>query len=234
MDKAPLLSVIIPVYNGEMYLNEALDSVRAQHYPALEIIIVDDGSTDGSGAIARSRPEKIRYVRQDNAGPAAARNRGIREAKAKLIAFLDADDIWPERSLSIRLETLQRDPSLQGAVGKIRIFRMGVPDAAPSPLTLTEPMSLPMLVGGGLFYRSVFAKIGFFNEELRQSEDLDWLLRLREAGIPIRHIDAVTLHYRQHANSLSGNRAATQHGIMEAIRLSLERRRRPESGSPAG
>ena len=231
MDKAPLLSVILPVYNGEKFLDEALDSVRAQRYPALEIIIVDDGSTDGTGTIVRNRPETIRYIRQNNGGPAAARNRGIREAQAELIAFLDADDIWPDRSLTLRLETLRRDPALRCVIGQVRMIRMNKPVAVASPTLLSEPLSLPMLVGSGLFYRSVFERIGFFDEGLRQSEDLDWLLRLREAGIPMRYLDAVTLHYRQHENGLSKNRAAAQQGIAKALLLSLKRRRRPESGS---
>ena len=96
---SPLVSVIIPVYNGEKYLRESIDSIFSQTYTPIEVIVVDDGSTDQSKAIARSFPQ-IRYLFQNNSGHASARNRGIRAANADYISFLDSDDLWlPEKLL---------------------------------------------------------------------------------------------------------------------------------------
>jgi len=98
----PLVSVVIPVYNAEPFLREALDSVLAQDYEPFEVIVVDDGSTDGSGTIARSYPE-VRYLRQENQGPAVARNAGIAAAQGEFLAFFDADDVMLPNKLSVQV-----------------------------------------------------------------------------------------------------------------------------------
>src|SRR5436305_1029668 len=90
----PMISVIIPVYNGERYLGEAIESVLAQSYHWLEIILVDDGSTDGSATVAKQFSPAVQVVRQPNLGAGAARNRGIALAQGEFLAFLDADDLW--------------------------------------------------------------------------------------------------------------------------------------------
>src|SRR5262245_57597408 len=96
----PLVSCVVPVFNGELYLREALDSILAQSYRPLEIIIADDGSTDGSLAIAREFSADVRYVRHSTAGPAATRNLGLRAARGQFVAFLEADDLWhPDKVL---------------------------------------------------------------------------------------------------------------------------------------
>ena len=115
----PLVSVVIPVFNGEAFLREAVESVREavhvldQKYSPVEIIIVDDGSTDGTGTVARSLPETVRYLQQTNQGPAAARNRGIERAHGSLIAFADADDLWPAAKLELQLPYLINDPTIE-------------------------------------------------------------------------------------------------------------------------
>src|SRR5262245_10754564 len=95
----PLVSCIVPVYNGEAFLGEALASIRAQRHRPIEILVVDDGSTDGTAAVVMAADAGIRYMRQDNAGGAAARNRGIGMARGTFVAFLDADDLWPPEKL---------------------------------------------------------------------------------------------------------------------------------------
>lgn len=103
----PVISVVIPCYNCAHYLPEALDSVLKQTYPPLEIIVVDDGSTDNSGQIAASYGPPVRVVRQPNQGQSVARNRGVDEAKGEWIAFLDADDLWEPDKLRLQVETLR-------------------------------------------------------------------------------------------------------------------------------
>ena len=94
-----LISCVIPVFNGERYLGEALESVLAQSYQPLEVIVVDDGSTDETAEVARRYGERVRYVWQPNAGETAARNLGLTAAHGEFIAFLDADDVWDSEKL---------------------------------------------------------------------------------------------------------------------------------------
>src|SRR5664280_1650862 len=109
----PKVSVVIPTYNRLAYLREALDSVLAQTRAADEILVVDDGSTDGTEAAISALPAPVRYLRQQNAGPAAARNHGLREAKGDWIAFLDSDDLWVPEKLEAQMDFLERNPAVE-------------------------------------------------------------------------------------------------------------------------
>lgn len=109
---APTVSVIIPTYNRAAFLGAAVESVRAQSWPDVEIVIVDDGSTDDTEAVVSALGAGIRYIKQRNAGPAVARNRGIHETQADLIAFLDTDDRWLPEKLALQVDILQRYPSV--------------------------------------------------------------------------------------------------------------------------
>ncbi|MEO9255789.1 MAG: glycosyltransferase family A protein, partial [Tepidiformaceae bacterium] len=105
----PLVSVIIPMYNSARYIAAALESVYAQDFTSFEIIVVDDGSTDGSADIARAHGTAL-LLRQENLGPAAARNAGLRGANGTLIAFLDSDDIWLPQKLRLQVDFLAANP----------------------------------------------------------------------------------------------------------------------------
>jgi glycosyltransferase involved in cell wall biosynthesis len=104
--KESLISCIVPVYNGERYLGETLDSIFAQTYQPLEIIVVDDGSTDGTATVAASYGQRVRYLCQTNQGKAAARNRGFGAAQSEFIAFIDADDLWHPEKLTRQITRL--------------------------------------------------------------------------------------------------------------------------------
>ncbi len=106
MNASPSISIIIPCYNGAKYLRETLDSVVAQTLPALEVLVVDDGSTDDSAAIAESFGPPVRVIRQPNQGESVARNRGIDEAKGEWVAFLDADDLWRPEKLAVQAKLM--------------------------------------------------------------------------------------------------------------------------------
>ena len=106
---SPLVSVIVPVYNGAQHLREAVRSIERQDYQPLEIIVVDDGSTDETPRVIASLGDRVRALRQDNAGPAAARNYGITASHGQLLAFCDADDTWPDGKLHLQVGRLQQD-----------------------------------------------------------------------------------------------------------------------------
>lgn len=221
----PLVSVVIPVFNGEAFLREAVESVLAQKYSPVEIIIVDDGSTDGTEAVARSLPETVRYLHQSNQGPAAARNRGIEHAQGSLIAFADADDLWPEGKLELQLPYLLRDPAIEIVMGRIQQVRLSkTVDGETQAQEFAEP-AFSVNLGSAVIRKSVFERVGLFDETMRYSEDVDWFMRAREGGAAIITIDAVTLLYRQHEQNMTRGKSTSELNVLKALKRSLDRRR---------
>ena len=120
--KAQPVSCIIPVFNGERYLREALDSILAQTHRPFDIIVVDDGSTDGTPAVVAGYGVQVRYVRQPNTGPAAARNLGVRSGGGEFIAFLDADDLWHPEKLARQMTRFREQPDLDLCITHVEHF----------------------------------------------------------------------------------------------------------------
>ena len=219
----PLVSVVIPVFNGERFLREAVRSVLDQQYAPLEIIIVDDGSTDGTATVARSLPATVRYLHQPNQGPAAARNRGIEQAQGGLIAFADADDLWPPAKLELQLPYLINDPGVEIVMGRVQLL---------SETGLTES-AFSVNLGCAVIRKSVFDRVGLFDETMRYSEDVDWFMRARESGAAIMTIDAVTLFYRQHEQNMTRGKSTSELNVLKALKRSLDRRRERASVAAA-
>ena len=216
----PLVSVVIPVFNGERFLRNAVESVLAQKYSPLEIIMIDDGSTDGTADVARSLPETVRYLHQTNQGPAAARNRGIERAQGSLIAFADADDLWPEDKLALQLPYLMRDPAAEIVMGLIQQVLLSETGGE----NFAEP-AFSVNLGSAIIRKSVFERVGLFDETMRYSEDVDWFMRAREGGAAIVTIDAVTLLYRQHDQNMTRGKSTSELNVLKALKRSLDRRR---------
>lgn len=216
-DVGPFVSVVIPVFNGEAFLREAVESVLAQKYSPLEIIIVDDGSTDGTETMARSLPEPVRYLRQNNAGPAAARNRGIEHAQGSLIAFADADDLWPAAKLELQLPYFN-DPAIEIVMGRIQQVHLSNAEEFGEP-------AFSVNLGSAVIRKTVFERVGLFDETMRYSEDVDWFMRAREGGVAIVTIDAVTLLYRQHEQNMTRGKSTSELNVLKALKRSLDRRR---------
>ena len=180
------VSVVIPTYNLAQFLPDAIASVREQNWPDLEIIVVDDGSTDDTpGVLERlAREGQLRCFRQENAGASAARNRGIKEARKEWVAFLDADDLWMPGKLAAQFEALERKPSAAFSFGDQRLrFKDGSEVDQPSRAT-DAPLLLQMLVGNifatpaVIARRDCFDAVGLFDTRLRTGEDWDMWMRL--------------------------------------------------------
>ena len=228
----PLVSVVIPVFNGERFLREAVQSVLDQEYSPVEIIIVDDGSTDGTATVARSFPETVHYLHQANQGPAAARNRGIEHAQGSLIAFADADDLWPAGKLELQLSYLLRDPKIDIVLGRIQqVLLSEAVNGQPQSQEFAEP-AFSVNLGSAVIRKSVFERVGLFDETMRYSEDVDWFMRAREGGAAIITIDAVTLLYRQHEQNMTRGKSTSELNVLKALKKSLDRRRE-RTGSAA-
>jgi len=225
---APLVSVIVPVYNGDRFLAEAIDSIRRQDYRPLEIVVVDDGSTDGTPSVmSRLAGEEMRYVRQDNAGTPAARNTGLRLARGALVGFLDADDLWTDRKLAIQVPRLMEVPAAEIVLGYTEVASLA--DGEPSCRVALAPAPL-LTLGAALVRRSSFRRAGLFDETLRYCDDVDWFLRAKEAGLSLRiHGDLVQV-YRRHDRNLTNRRDLDRRSFVAVLKRSLDRRRRAGAG----
>jgi glycosyltransferase involved in cell wall biosynthesis len=227
----PSVSVIVPVYNGAAFLADAVDSIGRQTQPPDEVIVIDDGSTDATPAIA-ARWRGIRYRYQPNAGPAAARNRGLEMATGDIIGMLDADDLWPSERMRLLLTRLAEDPTLDAVLGRTQFIARQPGDEGPHGEPLTEPV-VALTLGGALFRRSAFERVGRFDTRMPCAEDLDWFLRALEQRLCMAAIDRVTLLYRMHAANMTRDGSAVHHGIATALRESIVRRRTAGGGSAA-
>jgi glycosyltransferase involved in cell wall biosynthesis len=201
----PLVSCVVPVYNGEAFLREALDSIYAQTHRPLDVIVVDDGSTDGTRALVARYPRPVRYLWQANAGPATARARGLRAARGDFIAFLDSDDLWHPDKLARQLALLEQRPELGACVTLIQNFwedaLQGEREALrghPRERPLVGYTSVTLLARRGLF-----ESVGGFDTRFRHGDDTDWFLRVDEAGVAIGVVPELLVYRRVHPNSRS-------------------------------
>ena len=217
----PLVSVIIPVYNGAKYIAEAIESVCVQNYEPFEIIVVDDGSTDDTPSVVQSFKD-IRYMRQENNGCAAARNNGITESRGKLLAFLDADDYWAANKLHVQVGCLLNNPGIGYTLGRQRNF---LESGIDRPFWLREELMLeehtgflPTLV----IHRRIFEKVGPFNTNFRISSDVEWFCRVKDAGIPMMVVPEVVLYRRIHSSNLSYQTKSGNPLLLRALRISVE------------
>jgi glycosyltransferase involved in cell wall biosynthesis len=219
MQNSPLVSVVIPVYNRANYIAAALDSVFAQTYRSIEVIAVDDGSTDCSAEIVRSYPA-VRYFYQSNQGVSVARNVGIAAAQGEFIAFLDADDLWKPDKLSIQIAHLLAHPDLGFTGTKALNFlepdtqlpAWFKPDRDLGELEIIIPSTL-------VVQKTIFSQIGDFSPAYRASEDTEWLWRAKHAGISSVTIPEVLTLRRLHGNNLSWKMALTNNArLLKIIR----------------
>ena len=216
----------MPVYNGARYIREALDSIVAQEFPKLEIIVVDDGSTDETKEIVTSYPfHVIRYQYQDNGGPSVARNTGIRNAMFDYITFLDADDTWPVQKLQKQFQFLCDNPNIDVITGLVNYVFVPGSEHRKDDYKVESPIFFVQL-GAMMLRRKVIDTIGNFNEQLRFSEDHDWLLRIRENKIPLHIVNEIALNYRIHPGNMTKHKNAKDLQVLQALKFSLDRRRK--------
>jgi glycosyltransferase involved in cell wall biosynthesis len=226
MASEKLVSVIIPVYNGERYLGGAIENVLAQDYRPIEIIVVNDGSTDNTETVARCYQRDVIYILQENRGPAAARNKGLRIASADIIGFLDVDDLWNEDKLSLQLRRLAEDPSVEIVLGLTQLMKLQADEECGPKFEKWHDPFCAFLLGAALFRKSVFERLGFFDETLYHSEDTDWFLRIREMRVSMTIMEEVSLFYRWHESNMTLDSAGRHTCFIKALKKSLDRRRR--------
>lgn len=222
------ITVVIPAFNAECHLGEALSSVREQAVPDMEVLVVDDGSSDGTAGVAGSFSGTldVRVLRQGNAGPAVARNVGVREASGDLVAFLDADDIMLPGRLSSQLALMLEQPDLGLVFSDLMTFDdRGV--ICRSRKMFSDPCGGwvldSLLMDNFITTSTVMAprerllEAGLFNEERRISEDFELWLRMA-ARWKVGYIDRPLVRYRRRRGSLSDNKLVTGRCALDVIR----------------
>jgi glycosyltransferase involved in cell wall biosynthesis len=221
----PLVSVIIPVRDMGHYLGEALRSVLAQDYRPIEVIVVDDGSTDDSAEVAGSFPQVI-CLRQAHRGVPTARNLGIAQARGAFIAFQDADDIWDPSKLTVQVEWMLRHPEAGYVAAFYRNF---LEPGVARPAWLREEQLTDAQKGGIsnlVVRRSVFERIGVFETDQEFGADLDWVMRVKDAKIVAEILPDVLVSRRIHAANHSYRWNGGKGLLLKALKASIDRRRR--------
>ena len=216
-DSQPLISIIIPVYNGERYIQSCIESLLAQRYSNKEIIVVDDGSTDNTAEVVKSIEGNINYVLQDNAGSAVARNTGIDAAQGEFIAFNDGDDLWAPNRLHQQVKFLQENPEYGVATGMFTHVNEKFQLSDTTPVDDAETVQVISERSGWVYHtlfetswyhiiaalvrRDVIDKVRF-NPSYRRGQDYDFWLQLAHHS-QIAQLSANYAYYRKNEESIS-------------------------------
>jgi glycosyltransferase involved in cell wall biosynthesis len=220
MSQGGRISIISPAYNAAAFYDYWVESIQAQGYEDVEVLLVDDGSTDDLRERAAKGPAFVRYLRQENRGPAAARNAGIAAATGELVAFLDLDDLWEPNHLRRMAEALAKHPEYPIAQGLIRNFVRENGRA----YYCSEPYRFINL-GSAVFRRRVFEVCGVFEESMRFAEDFDFLIRCWEQGMRKLDVEEVSLLYQRHEANMTHGKNIVEMGGVLIYKRHLERMR---------
>ncbi len=231
--REPAVSVVIPARDAELYLAEAIESILGQTLPPAQVIVVDDGSRDGTAEIAEGFGPAVTVLRRKRNGVGAALNSGLSVAKGEEIAFLDADDIWTPRKIERQRATLDAEPEIDMVFGRVEQFIS--PDLSPKEKAELRPPvgSLPGKVKGTmLIRRPALERVGAFDTSWKLADFVDWYTRARGVGLRERMLGEVLLRRRLHkTNNGRINRLARDE---YARAVAMARRRRPTGADTPG
>jgi glycosyltransferase involved in cell wall biosynthesis len=223
-----LASVIIPVYNGEAFLARALASAFEQDYRPLEVLVIDDGSSDATARIAQNRPE-VRYFYQPNRGHGAAKNTGIEKSRGEFLAFLDADDRWAPNKLRLQIDFLETHPLVGYVVSHMKIILESGSEAPPGFKPELLRHAAPAFVPSALVARrTTMSAVGVFDPAYKIGNDSDWFFRAQDLGIPRMVLPDVLLYKSLHGENDSNQADGVWNDMFRLIRASLQRKRRSE------
>jgi glycosyltransferase involved in cell wall biosynthesis len=226
MKESPLVSVIIPVYNCDRYLAQAIESVQAQTYQPLEIIVVDDGSTDGSAEVAKSFGSAVQYCFQVNSGTAAARNRAIELAKGDFFAFLDADDLWVEDKLTRQMAAFSNQPDLDAVFGQVQQFLSPeLPENLKGKLHCPTELMPGHIPSALLIKRDSFFRVGLFETQWKLAEFASWQVRATELKLRTMTLSDLVAKRRLHETNKGIEQRQYQIEYARILKSSLDRRR---------
>lgn len=226
----PAVSVVIPTFNRRHLVGDAVESALAQTWRDREIIVIDDGSSDGTAEYLRERfGERIRLIVQENGGISCARNRGISEARGSWVAFLDSDDKWLPRKLETQMSWIEEHPEVRFLCSRFRAYEIGREDQLRfGPDDFSDrfedllasrnfiPTSTVMVHG------RCFAEVGAFDSSIPTFEDFDLWLRLA-ARYPYDCVPEILVEYREHPQNISKNKPKLHEGLLRVYQNILHR-----------
>lgn len=217
-----LVSVIIPAFDEEAFIAEALESALSQTYSAVEVIVVDDGSRDRTADI--SAAHGVRVVSRPHTGASAARNAGVAVARGEYWTIFDADDVMPPERLARQVTHLREHPELGMVLGLTEAFVTPGEARPPHYNSAWDSGPFPACAGTMMARRPVFDAVGPFDETLALAYDVDWLARAKDVGIVAGQIDEVVLRYRIHSGNSSADAKAVHLAMLGLLRTSVQRR----------
>lgn len=219
-----LITCVVPVHNGRRYLAETLHSILGQTHRPLDLVVVDNGSDDGSGDLARSFGSALRVVTQPDLGAPAGRNRGIREARGRYVAFCDADDLFEPEKLARQLARFAARPELDISLCTAEYFWEPGLEAEQERYARAGRVTGTHSFGTMLARGEVFDRVGLLDESQPMADQVDWFLRAADAGAAIEVIPDVLVRRRMHPDSLS-HRSPTLDPYLDLVRERLAARR---------
>jgi len=227
------LSVVIPAYNAARYMREAMESVLTQLPADAEVIVVDDGSSDGTVALAESFGAPVRVIRAEHGGIGATVNRGVSEARGEWIASIDADDRWLPNKMSLQLAALDADPTLDMVFAFVRQFvSPEVEDGSRFAIT-GEPM--PGLHRGSMVVRrAAWERVGAMETDLILGEFISWYARAIDAGLKSRMLPEVLYERRVHGNNTVIRERDAKNDYLRVVKATLDRRRAQQRAARDG
>lgn len=224
--EGPPVSVVMPVYNAGDYLAHAIDSIRIQNYRPLQVILIDDGSTDGFVDKIIEEDPDIDVLKQANRGPGAARNAGIEIAHGEFLAFLDADDLWVENKLKRQVQILTERHDADIVLGYVEQFHSPELTEEETRKTPVTPGKTPgYLCGSMLIRRESFHRVGWFETKWKTGEFVDWYARATDAGLVSVLLPEVVLRRRVHRSNLTLREGASKARFTEIVRQAIHRRK---------
>ena len=225
------ISVVIPAYNSERFVAEAIKSALGQSHLPVEVIVIDDGSTDGTADVVRGFSDRVHYHYQENGGIGRARNKGVELARCSFLSFVDSDDCWTDNKLSLQLQEFNRDPELDMVFGQALQVVNG--DAWNNRRSNNEQPNLaPALVPGGILVkRESFLRVGEFRSDTKVGEFIDWYARAIELGLKSRVTQDLVLWRRLHDSNQGIRERASVSDYARVLKASLDRRRAAQQQS---
>jgi glycosyltransferase involved in cell wall biosynthesis len=226
VEKVPVVSILMPAYKVDQYIGEALDSVFAQTFKDYEVIVINDGSPDQLEQVLEPYLDRIVYLKQENSGQSAARNRAIEIARGRYLALLDPDDIWKPEYLSVQVALMESDPTISVLYSDAELF--GNPHYEGKTFMQTCPsegeVTLKKLITeecnvmiSAIMRRNDVWRVGLFDESLRSSEDFDLWVRIAKQGRRIAFHRQPLVYYRRRPESLSADDTAMCKSILKVL-----------------
>jgi glycosyltransferase involved in cell wall biosynthesis len=222
----PSVSVVIPIYNSGKYLREALDSVLAQGHSPLEVLVVDDDSSDDGPEIASSYAPQVRVIAIPHRGHPAARNAGVAASTGEFLAFLDADDLWAANKLDLQIEAFAAKPSLDLVFGHMQNFiSLELSEEERAKIKCNSTVLPGLLQGSMLVRRTSFERVGPFPEERKMGDFLDWYGRATVQNLNMHMLPDILVRRRIHLANFSRTHKHLRKENLLALKKLLDLRR---------